>query len=48
MVNGYQTTVTQISEATKDAVGAYIELDDSARNEMQSLYISSTTISEDK
>ncbi len=46
MASGYQTTVTKISEATKNAVGAYIELDDSAKNEMQSLYISSTTISE--
>lgn len=46
MATGVTTTVTKISEATKEAVGAYIELDDSARNEMQSLYINSTTISE--
>lgn len=44
--NGVQTTVTKISEATKTAVGAYVELDDSAKNEMQSLYINSTVISE--
>lgn len=44
--NGAQATVTKISEATKTAVGAYVELDDSAKNEMQSLYINSTTISE--
>ena len=46
MTAGVTTTVTKISEATKEAVGAYIELDDSARNEVQSLYINSTTISE--
>lgn len=45
--NGAQATVTKISEATKTAVGAYVELDDSAKNEMQSLYINSTTISEE-
>lgn len=44
--NGMQTTVTKINEATKTAVGSYVELDDSAKNEMQSLYINSTTISE--
>lgn len=46
MANSVQATVTKISDSTKEAVGAYIELDDSARNEMQSLYINSTTISE--
>ena len=44
--SGMQATVTKISEATKTAVGAYVELDDSAKNEMQSMYINSTTISE--
>ncbi|MGG7057614.1 phage tail tape measure protein [Clostridium tertium] len=44
--NGAQATVTKISEATKTAVGAYVELDDSAKNEMQSLYINSTVISD--
>lgn len=46
MANGAQATVTKISEATKTAVGAYVELDDSAKNEMQSLYVNSTVISE--
>ena len=46
MANSVQATVTKISDSTKEAVGAYIELDDSARNEMQSLYINSTTISD--
>lgn len=46
MANGAQATVTKISEATKTAVGAYVELDDNAKNEMQSLYINSTVISE--
>lgn len=45
--NSMQSTVITISEATKTAVGAYVELDDSAKNEMQSLYINSTTISEE-
>lgn len=44
--NGVQATVTKISEATKTAVGAYVELDDSAKNEMQSLYLNSTVISD--
>lgn len=44
--NGVQATVTKISEATKTAVGAYVELDDSVKNEMQSMYINSTVISE--
>lgn len=46
MAEGYETSVTKISEATKTAVGAYVELDDSAKNEMQSLYINSTVISD--
>ena len=46
MATSVQATVTKISDSTKEAVGAYIELDDNARNEMQSLYINSTTISE--
>jgi TP901 family phage tail tape measure protein len=46
MSNSVQATVVKISEATKTAVGAYVELDDNARNEMQSLYVNSTTISE--
>ena len=46
MATGYTASVTKINESTKEAVGAYIELDDNARNEMQSLYINSTTISE--
>ena len=47
MANSAQATVTKISEATKTAVGAYVELDDSAKNEMQSLYINSTIISDE-
>jgi len=46
MANSAQATVTKISEATKTAVGAYVELDDSAKNEMQSLYLNSTVISD--
>lgn len=46
MANSVESTVIKISDATKTAVGSYVELDDSARNEMQSLYINSTTISE--
>lgn len=44
--NSAQATVTKISEATKTAVGAYVELDDSVKNEMQSMYINSTVISD--
>lgn len=46
MAEGYETSVTKISESTKTAVGAYVELDDSAKNEMQSLYLNSTVISD--
>lgn len=46
MYGSIETTVTKISEATKEAVGAYVELDDNARSEMQSLYVNSTVISE--
>lgn len=46
MANGVKTTVTKISEATKEAVGAYVELDDTVKNEMQSLYINSTVMSD--
>lgn len=46
MASGYTASITKINESTKEAVGAYIELDDNARNEMQSLYINSTTISD--
>lgn len=47
MANSVESTVIKISDATKIAVGAYVELDDSAKNEMQSLYINSTAISEE-
>lgn len=46
MANSVEATVIKISDATKTAVGSYVELDDSARNEMQSLYINSITISD--
>lgn len=46
MSQGVQSAVVKISDATKEAVGAYIALDDGAKNEMQSLYLNSTTISE--
>ena len=47
MANSAQATVIKISEATKTAVGAYVELDDSAKNECKSLYINSTIISDE-
>ena len=46
MASSVQATVTKISDSTKEAVGAYVELDDSIKNEMQSIYINSTVISE--
>ena len=41
-----ETTVTKISEGTKKAIGAYVELDDGAKKEMQELYLNSTVISD--
>lgn len=46
MSTAYETTVTKISESTKEAVGAYIELDNSTSEHLDSLYINSTTITE--
>lgn len=47
MSTAYETTVTKISESTEKAVGAYIELDNSTKEHLDSLYINSTTITED-
>lgn len=47
MANTVVADVVKISDATKEAVGAYIEMDDAIRGEMTSLYINSTAISED-
>lgn len=47
MATGYETTVTKISEGTKQAVGAYIQLDDEATNSLMNLYANSTTITSD-
>lgn len=48
-VEGYgevvQTTTTKISEATKEALGAYIELDTGAKFALDDLYINSSAIS---
>ncbi|WIV10545.1 phage tail tape measure protein [Proteiniborus sp. MB09-C3] len=46
MSSGYETTVTTISESTKTAVGAYLELDESAKKSIDSIYIHSTEITE--
>lgn len=42
----YETTVTKISESTKKAVGAYMELDNSAKEKLNSLYVNSTVITD--
>ncbi len=43
----YETVVTTISEGTKKAVGAYMELDEEAQKSLNSLYFSSTEITEE-
>lgn len=43
----YQTAVTKISESTKTAVGAYLQLDESTKQHLDSLYINSTEITEE-
>lgn len=42
-----QTTTTKISDATKEVVGAYIDMDYETRNSLQSMYITSTQITDD-
>lgn len=42
-----EKVVTKISEATKEAVGAYLELDEEAKKHLDSLYINSVTITDD-
>ncbi|NFE84101.1 phage tail tape measure protein [Clostridium botulinum] len=41
------TTTTKISDSTKQAVGAYMELDEGATFALNDLYINSTTLSEE-
>ncbi|NYB73852.1 phage tail tape measure protein [Sedimentibacter hydroxybenzoicus DSM 7310] len=42
-----ETTTTKISESTKEAVGSYLELDEGVKSHLDSIYINSTTITED-
>ena len=42
-----ETTVVKISDATKEVVGAYIEMDYETRNSLQSMYITSAEITDD-
>ncbi len=42
-----ETTTTKISEATKNAVGSYLELDEGTKSHLDSIYINSTTITEE-
>jgi TP901 family phage tail tape measure protein len=44
MGTSYKTTTTTISDATKVAVGKYIELDDQATKALDSLYINGTIV----
>lgn len=46
MVDSIETATTKISESTKNAVGAYVEMDDKAKEHINNLYFNSTTISE--
>lgn len=41
-----QNTVITISEGTKQAVGAYVDMDNQAKNTLDSLYLNSTVITE--
>lgn len=41
-----ETVVTTISESTKEAVSAYLELEESVTNTLDDIYINSTTITE--
>lgn len=47
MAASYETNTIKISEATKEAVGAYMELDEQAKFHLDSLYINSTKITEE-
>ena len=44
--NTVETTTIKISEGTKKSVGAYMELDEKAKEHINNLYYNSTTISE--
>jgi TP901 family phage tail tape measure protein len=41
-----ETNTIKISESTKKAVSAYVDMDNGVRNELQEMFISSTTITE--
>jgi len=47
MSTAYETTVTKISESTKVAVGAYVELDNSTKDHLDNLHINSIKITEE-
>lgn len=44
MIATYQTTRTEISEATKEAVGSYLEMDEGVKQALGNLFTSSTVI----
>jgi len=44
MATSYETTVTKISDGTKKAVGAYMDLDTKAEKSLTTLYVNSTII----
>ncbi|NLA28024.1 MAG: phage tail tape measure protein [Firmicutes bacterium] len=44
---GYDVAVTSISESTKDAVGAFMELEKGARTSLHNLWVGSTEITKD-
>lgn len=47
MGQSMEVVTTEISEGTKEAVGAYMELNDGAKESLDGLYINSTTITEE-
>jgi TP901 family phage tail tape measure protein len=46
MATEYKTNVIKINDSTKKAVGAYVNLDNGARDKLNSLYINSTVITD--
>ena len=47
MANSVQATVTKISEATKQGVQSYLDLDEAANEHLTSLYVNSTKITQE-
>jgi phage-related tail protein len=46
MAEQYDVSITRISDSTKKAIGAYVALDDGAKENLNSLYLNSTVITD--